>query len=549
MALVVGRATGEDCLMDIPSVAQESATPWATAVLDVVENMLVITGRDGQIVYVNPAFTRVTGYSCDEAVGQNPRLLRSGMQDEAFYEQLWAQILAGETWTGELVNRKKSGELYTDRMSITALRDEAGEISHFVAVKRDVSGHLAALTAGSPGGIAHTDPTGRLVYANDRLSVLLGRSFEQLLGTGWLDALGAPAADQVLADLDALSDGSDLVSTVELAAGRSLRVHYAPLALGDNGQAGVIATLEDVTVERDALRQVRHREAYARGILESLGTPTAVVDGAGVIREVNLAWREKADVAGTDLARVGVGVDYRQVCRRSWAAGCEDAGRVSEALDAVLSGRSALEKLDYSMERPRRAWWELRVSALELEEGGAVLTHTDVTWRHEVQRLLEDQARTDPLTGLANRLGLLTFGDGAMARARRSGRAVTVAFIDLDGFKPINDRHGHKAGDEVLKACAQRLRQVTRETDGVARVGGDEFVVVCEDVEESDLAALETRIREAVGVPIDLGAGLEVVVTASIGLVQVDGTDDLAQAVADADARMYEEKRCNRPSP
>jgi len=70
--------------------------------------------------------------------------------------------------------------------------------------------------------------------------------------------------------------------------------------------------------------------------------------------------------------------------------------------------------LDSSLGGPNRTWWELRVSALELDEGGAVLTHTDVTWRHEVQRQLEEQAPTDPLTGLANRLGLLSFGAGAM---------------------------------------------------------------------------------------------------------------------------------------
>ena len=529
--------------MEESGVIPGVASSLASAALDVVDNMLVITDRDGRIVYVNPAFTEVTGYSRAEAVGQNPRLLRSGMQDEAFYQQLWARILAGGSWSGELVNRKKSGELYTDRMSINALRDATGEVSHFVAVKRDVSEHLAVLTAGSPGGVAHTDRTGRLVYANDRLSQLLGRSFEQLLGTGWLDALGPHTAQQVVADLAALTPGVDLVSTVESADGRSLRVHYAPLELGDTGQAGVVATLEDVTVERDALRQIEQREAYARGILESLGTPTAVVDGVGVIREVNRAWRDNAQAAGGELANVGVGVDYRQVCQRSRAAGCEDAGRVLEALEAVLSGRSALEKLDYALDGPAKSSWELRVSALELDEGGAVLTHTDVTWRHQLQQQLEDQARTDPLTGLANRLGLLSFGAGAMARARQSGSPVTVVFVDLDAFKPINDRHGHQAGDEVLTRTAQRLVEVVRETDGVARVGGDEFVVVCENLDASDLAPLEARIAQSLADPIDLGGGTEVAVAASIGTIQIDGAADLAQAVADADARMYHAKR------
>lgn len=240
--------------MDDQRGLEEVAPPLASAALDVVDNMLVITDRAGVIVCVNRAFTRVTGYSAEEAVGQTPRLLRSAIQDATFYEQLWDRILDVGTWRGELVNRKRSGDLYTDLMWITALRDEAGEVSHFVAVKRDVTDHLAELTAGSPGGIAHTDRTGRLVDANERLSTLLGRTFDGLSGTGWLDALGPRAADRILTDLVALRPGADVVSTVVLADGRSLRVHYAPLLLGGDGQAGVVATLEDVTIEQDALR-------------------------------------------------------------------------------------------------------------------------------------------------------------------------------------------------------------------------------------------------------------------------------------------------------
>ncbi len=527
--------------MTSPGGVHDLASPLTSAVLDAVENMLVITDTDGTILYVNHAFTAVTGYAPEEAVGQSPRLLRSGMQDDAFYEQLWSQVLGGRTWSGELVNRKKSGELYTDRMTITPLRDEAGAIRHFVAVKRDVSGHLAALTAGNPGGIAHIDPSGRLVYANDRLSSMLGRPFEELLGRGWLDALGPGASGRVEQALATLVDGSDVVTVIDVKEDLSLRIHLAPLHLGDRGQAGVIATVQDVSAERRALRSLREREAYARSILESLATPTAVVDGDAVIRAVNRAWRERGEEAGADPAGTGVGADYRAVCERSRDHGCQDAEVVLSALDRVLTGASATERLDYLMEGSDTAWWELRISALEMEQGGAVLTHTDVTWRHETQALLEEQARTDPLTGLANRSGLLAAGEGALARARRSGRDVTVLFVDLDAFKPINDRLGHQAGDEVLRTSAARLQAVTRETDCVARVGGDEFVVVCEGLPEDEVTELATRIGDALAESIDVGT--PVAVTASIGSVRIAGDGDLARAIADADARMYTAKR------
>jgi len=100
---------------------------------------VVITDITGSIEYVNPAFTRITGYSREEALGENPRILKSGKQDPAFHEQLWATILRGEIWHGEVINRRKDGSLYTEHMNIAPIRSERGDITHFIATKEDVT--------------------------------------------------------------------------------------------------------------------------------------------------------------------------------------------------------------------------------------------------------------------------------------------------------------------------------------------------------------------------------------------------------------------------
>jgi PAS domain S-box-containing protein len=100
---------------------------------------VVITDTRGTIEYVNPAFTRITGYSRDEVLGQNPRILKSDKHDPAFYHQLWATILKGEIWHGEIINRRKDGSLYTEQMNIAPIRCERGEITHFIATKEDVT--------------------------------------------------------------------------------------------------------------------------------------------------------------------------------------------------------------------------------------------------------------------------------------------------------------------------------------------------------------------------------------------------------------------------
>lgn len=119
--------------------AEERLTVLAHAV-EQAQDAVVITGREGLIEYVNSSFTAITGYGAEEAVGRTPgQLLKSGLQDKAFYALLWEAILSGETWTGRLTNRKKSGELYTVDESISAIRDAQGAITHFVAIQRDVT--------------------------------------------------------------------------------------------------------------------------------------------------------------------------------------------------------------------------------------------------------------------------------------------------------------------------------------------------------------------------------------------------------------------------
>jgi PAS domain S-box-containing protein len=100
---------------------------------------VVITNTNGDIEYVNPAFTRITGYSREEVLGHNPRILKSGKHDPEFYRQLWANILKGEIWHGEIINQRKDGKLYTEEMNIAPVRGARGEVTHFIATKQDVT--------------------------------------------------------------------------------------------------------------------------------------------------------------------------------------------------------------------------------------------------------------------------------------------------------------------------------------------------------------------------------------------------------------------------
>jgi diguanylate cyclase (GGDEF)-like protein/PAS domain S-box-containing protein len=156
--------------------------------------------------------------------------------------------------------------------------------------------------------------------------------------------------------------------------------------------------------------------------------------------------------------------------------------------------------------------------------------------RLQGEERMRHEAVHDPLTGLANRTLLRDRLDHACARSLREGGDTAVLFVDLDHFKRVNDVHGHRVGDAVLVEIAARLRTAVRPADTVARFGGDEFVVVCEEVEESVAVALAERLLRAIADPLLIDGGAHAV-SASIGVAV--GLGEAERLLADADAAVY----------
>ena len=161
---------------------------------------------------------------------------------------------------------------------------------------------------------------------------------------------------------------------------------------------------------------------------------------------------------------------------------------------------------------------------------------------------LRARARTDALTGLLNRTALHEHLEVALS----AGGNLAVMFIDFDGFKEVNDHHGHHAGDEVLRVVARRLRNAVRGTEEVGRYGGDEFVVVCSDVSPETVASLRGRVEGVLGETVHFDASLWRP-EASIGVAIAEDDDTVTSLLRRADADMYRVKKSKasrrRPEP
>lgn len=191
----------------------------------------------------------------------------------------------------------------------------------------------------------------------------------------------------------------------------------------------------------------------------------------------------------------------------------------------------------------RQRWYA--VSAEAGSKAGPVFVRArDVTEDHQREQQLHFQAWHDPLTGLPNRAALGARVDGWL----EAGHDVGVVFLDLDGFKEVNDRHGHAAGDEALIEVAERLRAVTRDDDVVHRWAGDEFCLAVRGVDERRLRQLVERVEASFDRPFPVGDG-SVQLGASVGLATARPGDSAASLIHRADVRMYRNKDPRRTAP
>lgn len=393
---------------------------------------VVITDLKGTIEYVNPKFVQLTGYAVDEAIGQNPRILKSGKQSPEFYQELWKTITQGKEWRGEFLNKKKNGDFYWEDASISPIKNEEGVITHFVGVKEDISASkeieeklreseekYRAIFSQARDGIVIIDrETGQILECNSEFENQTGRKFEQL---------------------------------------RKMKIWE--------------------------IRPPGKLKAAKKKFLE------VKEKGEGGSREFEF---QKPD--GTIVP-----IEF-----------------LSKAIR--IQGRTYLQSIT-----------------------------RDITERKRAEETIRQLAYHDSLTGLPNRLLFKDRLTVALAQARRNRRNLAVMLLDLDHFKEVNDTLGHSVGDQLLQYIGKRLTGLLRKNDTVARMGGDEFLLLLPEIKRiEDVATIARKIIGAVRKPCRINSHtLQITVSIGVAIYPGDGEDEDI-LMSHADNALYAAKREGR---
>jgi diguanylate cyclase (GGDEF)-like protein/PAS domain S-box-containing protein len=526
------------------------------AALHATANSIVITDLSGAIVWTNPAFSALSGYSAEEVLGKNPRLLSSGKQDKSFYSEMWAAIIAGATWRGEIINRSKNGSLNPEEMTITPVLSKSGEITHFVAVKQDITERKRAERAlhqseaelkeaqrvAGLGSWTFDRKTGQVTWSDELYHVF--RLDPSLPALPYLEQekIFTPQSWTRLTTEVNKAMGSGMPYELELETVRADGSNGWMLARGEavRDSEGTVSRLRgialDITERKQAGVALRQAEEKYRALFEDavVGIFQTTPDGCPL--SVN---RSFAEMHGYDspehlLAEVSnIALQLFVVPKRM------------DELREVLSERGVVRSAEVEIyKRDHTKKWVLANLRVVRDAGGKIVryegTVEDITDRKVAEDRVQYLAYYDVLTSLPNRTLLRDRIATALAGARRRRDRVALLYLDLDRFKIINDSLGHSVGDLLLQEVAERLKAGARELDTVARLGGDEFIIVLNGVKEAADAAIaaERIVSSMVAEFVVQGRSLNITCSLGISIFPEHGADS-ESLIKNADAAMY----------
>ena len=520
------------------------------ALLEHSSDVIVLTDSDGQIKYISPAAQRLFGRHAELGTGTDG-MFAIHPDDVERVNASFAEVMTGPGCRIDVTLRVLHADGgYRDVEAVGQNRMDEPAVQGVVWNIRDITertrseatlheaqARFEALVSRSHDIITVNDMDGLMSYVSPSAAAVLGYDPSELIGRPGQDLIHPDDVERVQqAALAQFSGGpaEPILYRFRHQDGSWIVLEAIITDLTQEPSVrGVVTNARDVT----ARRRAEERANELVEVLEATNEIVIMSDPAGVIVYANRSARallgaherQHVSVLSTERSKDRLREDIMPLVRQrgSWSGELEFVDQSGHAIPVAATVRA------------------------HRDEGGTILRIAtvahDITDLKAAQRRLEFEATHDALTGLPNRALFREIGERALAVARRTHDPLAVLFLDLDGFKLVNDGFGHDAGDVLLGLVAQRLGEAVRAGDVLARLGGDEFVILCERPRTEDqMLELSTRIIETVSAPFSIGED-EVRVGLSIGIAfSRDASLNITELIRDADVALYQAKHAGR---
>ena len=535
---VVARQAGEALANDLRHSEQ-----MATVSLDALEQGVILANVGGCVLRLNPAAERILGYTRHElqeiwTTADWPVYDGAGVLLAPDERPLRRAVLTGVPVVGQTVQwPRPDGGRITVRVSVVPNATDDGElvIAFTDVTEEDRSRRLLDATLEiAPVGLAVLDRDRRILRCNPAFAAQVDRERAGLIGVDALTLLTGDdhAKASKLGHLlqTGLADTALVAHRISRRDGEDIWVETHVAAIPDSEMPMAIAATHDVTEHR---RMTRELSMFGH-LFENSNDIITVIDADGRARFTSpSAYRLLGYPLGFELPDGVLTLIHP-----------DDLPVAAEKLALVTAGADKVEAFTVRVETADGHWRHLECVGVNLLRDaaveGIVVTARDATERVRLHELLARRANHDALTDLPNRNVLAEVVQAGLVRAAASDVVLAVCFLDLDGFKTVNDTLGHAAGDQLLVDVAMRLQNVVRPQDTVIRIGGDEFVVILDGVEGRDEAhRIASRLRDAViGLPQPPG----IHVGTSVGITLSRRGDTIEELLRRADEALYRAK-------
>jgi len=476
--------------------ASEQTQLQYEAIVESSNDAIIGKTLDGIITSWNSGAERIFGFSRDEAMGQSISIIvpkEYADEEKGLLESLRSGIFVKHH---ETVRRRNDGQLLDVSLSISPIRDQNGKVVGAAIILRKLGEEsqrenqelLNAIVKLLPLGLWVLDPEGKILFANDAAEkiwgdIRYGGMKQRGEYKGWRHDNGLPIAARQWPGVRAVEKGeASFEEEIEIEAFDGTRKiildSAVPLIRQDGSIRGAVTINQDITERKKIERELWERSAILQVFASAAPTAVAMFDREMRYLVATRQWNEHLGLGDRDI----VGLSHYHVLPNI-------PERWRESHRRCLAG-GGVERCDEdTFLRPDGTvtWvrWELKPwNYPDGKVGGLIMWSQDITAFKQMHDEVKSLAFYDHLTSLPNRRLLSERLKVALAASRRSGKLCAVLLIDLDHFKQVNDTLGHHAGDSLLQQVARRLPSCLRESDIVGRWGGDEFVVVLENLHE-----------------------------------------------------------------